>query len=148
MSSMEIIHQILEQIGQSVSGITHVILMDRTGMMIANFSKYAFKQLDLDAVGAIMGAVFQAGEEEGNALEFSGLEIQINEFKTGFRFAVTCEDAGVLGVISDKDIQIGLIRASMKKYAPLLGKALKKMLSTSNAAAMEDLKDLFSSDGL
>jgi len=145
---MEIIHQILEQIGQSVSGITHVILMDRTGMMIANFSKYAFKQLDLDAVGAIMGAVFQAGEEEGNALEFSGLEIQINEFKTGFRFAVTCEDAGVLGVISDKDIQIGLIRASMKKYAPLLGKALKKMLSTSNAAAMEDLKDLFSSDGL
>ena len=148
MSSMESIRQILEQIGQSVSGITHVILMDRTGLMIANFSKYVFKQLDIDAVGAIMGAVFQAGEEEGNSLEFNGLEIQINEFKTGFRFAVACEDAGVLGVISDKDIQIGLVRAAMKKFAPLLGKAMKKMLSTSNSAAMEDLKDLFSSDGL
>lgn len=148
MSSMEVIKQILEQIGQSVSGITHVILMDRTGLMIACFSKYVFKQLDIDAVGAIMGAVFQAGEEEGNSLEFSGLEIQINEFKQGFRFAVACEDAGVLGVISDKDIQIGLVRASMKKFAPLLGKAMKKMLTTSNQAAMEDLKDLFSSDGL
>jgi predicted regulator of Ras-like GTPase activity (Roadblock/LC7/MglB family) len=116
--------------------------------MIASFSKYVFKQLDIDAIGAIMGAVFQAAEEEGNALEFSGLEIQINEFKQGFRFAVACEDAGVLGVISDKDIQIGLVRASMKKYAPLLGKAMKKMLTTSNQAAMEDLKDLFSSDGL
>ncbi len=116
--------------------------------MIANSSKYAFKQLDLDAIGAIMGAVFQAGEEEGNALEFNGLEIQINEFKQGFRFAVACEDAGVLGVISDKDIQIGLVRASMKKFAPLLGKAMKKLFSTSNSAAMEDLRDLFSSDGL
>ncbi|MBN2152679.1 MAG: roadblock/LC7 domain-containing protein [Candidatus Lokiarchaeota archaeon] len=148
MSAIDTIRQILEQIGQTVAGITHVVLMDRTGLMIANFSKYAFKQLDLDAVGAIMGAVFQAGEEEGNALDFSGLEIQINEFKTGFRFAVACEDAGVLGVISDKDVQIGLIRASMKKFAPLLGKAMKKMLSTSNSAAMEDLKDLFGYDGL
>jgi len=142
------INQILQQIGQSVPGIRHVILMDKTGLMVAVFSKYVFKQIDLDAVGAIMGAVFQAAEEESNSLEFGGLEIQINEFKTGFRFAVACEDIGVLAVVTDKDVQIGLVRASMKKYASTLAKAMKKTFSTSNARAMEDLRDLFSSDGL
>nr|MDO8110694.1 roadblock/LC7 domain-containing protein [Candidatus Sigynarchaeota archaeon] len=141
---MEAIRQILEQIGLSVSGIQHCLLMDRTGLLIANYSKYVFKQLDIDAVGAIMGAVFQAAEEEGNALEFNGLEIQINEFKQGFRFAVACEDVGVLGVITDKDVQIGLVRASMRKFAPILAKTMKKMLTTASGTALEDLKDLFS----
>jgi predicted regulator of Ras-like GTPase activity (Roadblock/LC7/MglB family) len=144
MSSMEI----LDQLAGTASGIHHVILMDRTGLLIANVSKYVFKQLDLDAAGAIMGAVFQAGEEEGNMLEFQGLEIQINEFKQGLRFAVACEESGVLGVITDKDVQIGLVRASMRKFAPILGKAMKKMMSTSSQSAMDDLRDLFSSSDL
>ncbi|HME51897.1 MAG TPA: roadblock/LC7 domain-containing protein [Candidatus Lokiarchaeia archaeon] len=146
--STDNIRQVLEQIGQSVPGILHVILMDKTGLMVADYSKYVFKQLDIDAVGAIMGAVFQAAEEESNSLEFGGLEIQINEFKNGFRFAVACEDIGVLAVVTDKDVQIGLVRGAMKKYAATLAKAMKKTFSTANARAMEDLRDLFSSDGL
>jgi hypothetical protein len=34
----------------------------------------------------------------------------------------------------------------MKKYAPYLGKLMKKMFSTTNQGVMEDLKDLFSYD--
>jgi predicted regulator of Ras-like GTPase activity (Roadblock/LC7/MglB family) len=142
------INQILQQIGQSVPGIKHVVLMDKTGLMVAVFSKYVFKQVDIDAVGAIMGAVFQAAEEESNSLDFGGLEIQINEFKNGFRFAVACEEIGVLCVVTDKDVQIGLVRGAMKKYASTLAKAMKKTFSTTNSRAMEDLRDLFSSDGL
>lgn len=129
-------------------GILHIVLMDKTGVMVAVFSKYVFKQVDIDAVGAIMGAVFQAAEEESNSLEFGGLEIQINEFKSGFRFAVACEDIGVLAVVTDKDVNIGLVRAAMKKYAITLAKAMKKTFSTANSRAMEDLKDLFSTDEL
>ena len=143
---MDKINQILEQIGISVTGIQHCMLMDRTGLLVANYSKYVFKEIDIDAVGAIVGAVFQAGEEESNTLEFNGLEIQINEFKDGFRFAVACEDAGVLSVISEKDVQLGLVRAAMKKYAPYLAKLMKKIFTSSSQSAMEDLKELFSSD--
>ncbi len=140
------INQILQQVGLSSPGIRYIILMDRTGMMVSSFKKYVFKELELDSIGAIIGAALQAGEAEGVALEFTGFEIQITEFKDGFRFAVACEDIGVLAVISDKDVQIGLIRASMKKYAPALAKLLRKMFSSPSQSAMEDLKDLFSSD--
>ncbi|MHA1792955.1 MAG: roadblock/LC7 domain-containing protein [Promethearchaeota archaeon] len=144
---MNMINKILEEIGTSVPSVQHCLLLDRTGLLIAKYSKFVFKEIDMDAAGAIIGAVFQAGEEEGNTLEFKNLEIQINEFKAGFRFAVACEDVGVLGVISDKDVQIGLVRASMKKYSPYLAKLLRKIFNTTSAEAMEDLKDLFSGNG-
>lgn len=142
----EKIKEILHELATSVPGIKHAMLMDRTGLLVSSHSKYVFKEVDVDAAGAIVGAVFQAGEEEANTLGFSGLEIQINEFKDGFRFAVACEDIGVLSVISDKDVQVGLVRAAMKKYAPFLGKLMRKIFSASSSSAMEDLKDLFSSD--
>ncbi|MFX0098243.1 MAG: roadblock/LC7 domain-containing protein [Candidatus Hodarchaeota archaeon] len=141
---MDKIRQILEQIGTSIPSIQYCLLMDRTGLLISSYGKYVFKEIDMDAVGALVGAVFQAGEEEGNAIEFKNLEIQINEYAEGFRFAVACEDVGVLSVISGKDVQIGLVRAAMKKYSPYLTKLMRKMFSTSGQEAMEDLKDLFS----
>ncbi|MHA1369564.1 MAG: roadblock/LC7 domain-containing protein [Promethearchaeota archaeon] len=141
---IDTIKKILEEIGLSVPSIRHCLLMDRNGFLISSYSKYIFKNINIDAIGAITGAVFQASEEEGTRLEFKNLEIQINEFTEGFRFAVACEDAGVLSVISDKDVQIGLVRATMKKYAPYLAKLLKRMFTTTNQQAMEDLKDLFS----
>ncbi|MHA1682091.1 MAG: roadblock/LC7 domain-containing protein [Promethearchaeota archaeon] len=142
-----LIKKILEKIGLSAASVKHCLLLDRTGLLISKYSKYIFKELDIDAVGAIIGAVFQAGEEEGTTLDFKSLEIQINEFNDGFRFAVSCEDVGVLGVITDKNVNIGLVRASMKKYAPYLTKLLKKIFNVSpTTEAMEDLKDLFTSD--
>ncbi|MBD3186119.1 hypothetical protein GF325_04765 [Candidatus Bathyarchaeota archaeon] len=143
---LAMIKKILEKIGLSVPSIKHCLLMDRTGLLIASYTKYIFKEIDIDATGAIIGAVFQAAEEEASTLQYNELEIQINEYDDGFRFAVSCGDAGVLSVITEKDVQIGLVRASMKKYAPYLTKLLKKIFNTSNAKAMDDLKDLFSSD--
>ena len=145
-SDMSMIKKILEQMGSGVTGVQHCMLMDKTGLLIASYTKYVSREIDADAAGAIVGAVFQAGEEEGNTTDLGSLEIQINEFTNGFRFAVACEDMGVLSVIADKDVQIGLLRASMKKYAPYLGKLMKKMFSTTNQGVMEDLKDLFSYD--
>jgi predicted regulator of Ras-like GTPase activity (Roadblock/LC7/MglB family) len=145
--SAQKIQKILEQIASSVPGIQRCVLMDRTGMLVSSFQRFSKNGVDLDAASAIMGAVFQAAEEEGSTLTFGSLEIQINEFKNGFRFGVACEDVGVLSVITEKDVQIGMVRASMKKNAPTLAKLMKKLLGgTPTGLAMEDLRDLFSSE--
>ena len=141
------IQKILGQIAMGVPGIQYCVLMDRTGTLVSSFQRFSKTVVDLDSAGAIMGAVFQAAEEEGSALVFGSLEIQINEFKGGFRFGVACEDVGVLSVITEKDVQIGLVRASMKKNAPVLAKLMKKLLGgAATGSAMEDLRDLFSSE--
>jgi len=135
---------ILSKIIKSESGIKKVILVDRTGLTIASVSKFSYFPADVDGIGAIASAVFCASEEQGKNLELGNLEIVTSEFGGGKIFASSCGPKGVLTLISDPDINIGLIRLILKRS----GDELKEILNEFLAEAPDimdsglDLSDL------
>ncbi len=120
---------ILSKIIKSESGIKKVILVDRTGLTIASVSKFSYFPADVDGIGAIASAVFCASEEQGKNLELGELEIVTSEFSGGKIFASACGKKGVLTLISDPDINIGLIRLILKRSGEELREILDEFLS-------------------
>jgi len=116
---------ILSKIIKSESGIKKVILVDRTGSV----SKFSYFPADVDGIGAIASAVFCASEEQGKNLELGDLEIVTSEFTGGKIFASSCGPKGVLTLISDPDINIGLIRLILKRSGDELKEILDEFLS-------------------
>lgn len=106
---------ILSKIIKSDGGIKKVILVDRTGLTLASVSKFSYFPADIDGIGAIASAIFCASEKQGKNLELGDLEILTSEFSRGIIFATSFWPAGVLTLISDPDINIGLIRLILKR---------------------------------
>ena len=104
-------------------------MVDRTGLTIASVSKFSYFPADVDGIGAIASAVFCASEEQGKNLELGGLEIVTSEFSGGKIFASSCGPKGVLTLISDPDINIGLIRLILKRSGDELKDILDEFLS-------------------
>ncbi len=126
--------KILSKVIKSEQGIKKVILVDRTGLTIAHVSKFSYYPVDIDGIGAIASAVFCASEEQGKNLELGQLQIVTSEFDQGKIFAASC-GRGVLCLISDSDVNIGLIRLIMKRS----GEELKEILDEVLAEMPEDL---------
>jgi len=120
---------ILSKIIKSESGIKKVILVDRTGLTIASVSKFSYFPADIDGIGAIASAVFGASEEQGKKLDIGDLEIVTSEFSGGKIFVSSCDPKAVLTLISDPDINIGLIRLILKKLGEKLKEILDEFLS-------------------
>jgi len=135
----------LSKITISESGIKKVILVDRTGLTIASVSKFSYFPADIDSIGAIASAVFLASEEQGKNLELGDLEIVTSEFTGGKIFASSCDPIGVLILISDPEINIGLIRLILKRSGDELKKILEEFLSDIPEESLDsglDLSDL------
>ncbi|GAB4312684.1 MAG: hypothetical protein Kow0069_13470 [Promethearchaeota archaeon] len=135
--------KILAAVIKAESGIKKVILVDRTGLTIAHVSKFSYYPVDIDGIGAIASAVFCASEEQGRNLELGDLQIVTSEFESGKIFASSC-GKGVLCLISDADINIGLIRLVMRRYGDELKGILDEFLSEmpEDLGAGLDLSDL------
>ncbi len=106
---------ILSKIIKSESGIKKVILADRTGLTIASVSKFSYFPSDFDCIGAIASAVFLACGEQGKNLDLGDLEIVTSEFSGGKIFTSSFGPMGIFALISDSDINIGLIRLILKR---------------------------------
>ncbi len=119
---------VLSKIIKSEPGIKKVILVDRTGLTIAHVSKFSYVSVDVDGIGAIASAVFMASAEQGLNLTIGGLDIVTSEFNTGKIFAMAC-GRGILTIISDADVNIGMIRLLMKKANEDLSGILDEFLS-------------------
>lgn len=128
MIDLKSFDEILSQIIKSETGIKKVILVDRTGLTIAHVSKFSYYPVDIDGIGAIASAVFSASEEQGKNLEIGDLDLLSSEFSDGKIFAASC-GKGVLSVITDKDVNIGMIRLVMKKTSEKLKEVLEEFLS-------------------
>ena len=143
--------QILTTIINSAAGLKYAIIIDDTGLTIASQSKFTFTeddQVSVEKIGAIGGAVFTAGEEQGQILGYGEINLQITEYKKGLIFSIKLDD-GVLVLATDVNVQVGFIRALLKKWAPRITKILNKYLESSDQKAMkEELKELFSTDTL
>lgn len=128
MSDPKAFDKILTEIIRQDKGIKKVILVDKTGLTIANVSKLSYYPVDVDSIGAIASAVFCASEEQGKNLQIGELEIVTSEFSEGKIFASAC-GKGVLCVVSEAQVNIGLIRLVMKKQGVQLADELDKFLA-------------------
>jgi predicted regulator of Ras-like GTPase activity (Roadblock/LC7/MglB family) len=120
--------RILAKIIKAEPGIKKVILADRTGLTIAHVSKFSYYPVDVDGIGAIASAVFCASEDHGKSLDIGSLTIVTSEFDDGKIFAANCGTSGVLCIITDKDVNIGMIRLVMKSASTELDKVLAEFL--------------------
>jgi predicted regulator of Ras-like GTPase activity (Roadblock/LC7/MglB family) len=127
-SDPKIFDKILTEIIRQDKGIKKVILVDKTGLTIANVSKLSYYPVDVDSIGAIASAVFCASEEQGKNLQIGELEIVTSEFSEGKIFASAC-GKGVLCVVSEAEVNIGLIRLVMKKQGVQLADELNRFLA-------------------
>lgn len=146
-----ILKKILSAIINSTAGLKHVILIDDTGITILSQSKYTFSNNDdisVEKIGAIGGAVYTAGEEQGLILGYGNMNLQITEYNSGIIFSVRA-GKGVLVIATDLKVQIGFIRAILKKWAPRVANVLNRYLEGSEQETIsEELKELYSSDTL
>ncbi|MFW9966225.1 MAG: roadblock/LC7 domain-containing protein [Candidatus Thorarchaeota archaeon] len=145
MSDPKAFDRILTDIIRQEKGIRKVILVDKTGLTIANVSKLSYYPVDVDSIGAIASAVFCASEEQGKNLQIGELEIVTSEFSEGKIFASAC-GKGVLCVVSDADVNIGMIRLVMKKQGVQLANELDKFLAVEPLAPSGKDKELDEED--
>ena len=144
----QLLKKLLTAIIHSTAGLKYAIIIDETGITIASQSKFTFTDEDtisVDKIGAIAGAVFTAGEEQGEILGYGGINIQISEFDKGMLF-LTKVGSGALVLATDLNVQVGFIKAILKKYGPKISTILSKYLQTDQEGLKEELKELFSSD--
>ncbi len=134
MLNVKAFDEILSKIIKSESGIKKVILVDRTGLTIAHVSKFSYYPVDIDGIGAIASAVFCASEEQGKNLDIGELKIVTSEFDDGKIFAASC-GKGVLCVITEADVNIGMVRLVIKKGSDKLQQILDEFLAEKPAAA-------------
>ena len=140
--------KILTTIINSTPGLKYALLTDDTGITILSQSKFKFSDhqgISVEKIGAIGGAVFVAGEEQGHILGYGSINLQITEYLEGMIFSMKV-GKGVLCVVSDNNVQIGFIRATMKKWAPMLKTILDRYLKADHEEMSKDVKELFKSD--
>ncbi len=145
-----LLKKIIHDIINSTPGLKNVILIDDTGITIMSEAKFTFLNEDdisVEKIGAIGGAVFTAGEEQGHILGYGEIDLQFTEYYKGMIFSVKV-GKGILCIATDKKVQIGFVRAIMKKYAPRITTILNHYLQADQGEINKELKELFSSDTL
>ena len=143
-----ILKNLLKEIINSTPGLKYAIIIDDTGITIMSESKFILKNeddLSVEKIGAIGGAVFTAGEEQGYILGYGNIHLQITEYFKGMIFSLKV-GKGILCIATDKNIQIGLVRAIMNKYSQKLASILNRYLQVEKGELNKELKELFNSD--
>jgi len=143
----QILKKILRTIINSTAGLIHVLIVDDTGITILSESKFHFRDnaATVEKIGAIGSAVFIANEEQGHILGYGRIGIQITEYQGGMIFSAKTGN-GILCIATDPNVQIGFIRAILKKYAPIVSKVLKTYLKQDQEAISKEIKDILSED--
>lgn len=142
-----LLKQVLNAIINSTAGLKHVLVIDDTGITIMSESKFnvAKDDVTVEKIGAIGGAVFIAGEEQGQILGYGGIRIQITEYYDGMIFSAKVGN-GVLCIATDNKVQIGFIRALLNRYAIKIGQILGNYLTQDQEGINNELKALFGTD--
>lgn len=144
------LRNILTLIINSTPGLKFALITDDTGITILSQAKFKFSDqngISVEKIGAIGGAVFIAGEEQGHILGYGSIDLQITEYLEGMIFAMKV-GKGVLCIVSDKNAQIGFIRAIMKKWAPKITSILNRYLQADQEELGKEVRELFRSDSM
>ncbi|MHA2120338.1 MAG: roadblock/LC7 domain-containing protein [Promethearchaeota archaeon] len=142
--------KILNNIINSTPGLKYAIIIDDTGITILSQSKFTFSDDDnvpVEKIGAIGGAVFIAGAEQGHILGYGNINLQMTEYFEGMIFSMKV-GKGVLCISTDKKVQIGFVIATMKKWAPKIAEILDRYLQVEQGKLSEEMQKLFRSDSI
>jgi predicted regulator of Ras-like GTPase activity (Roadblock/LC7/MglB family) len=142
--------KILNTIISSTPGLKYAIITDDTGITIMSQSKFTFSEnesISVEKIGAIGGAVFIAGEEQGHILGYGNISLQITEYFEGMIFSMKV-GKGVLCITTDKKVQIGFIIAVMKKWTPKITVILNRYLQDDQGEIGKEIRELFRSDSV
>lgn len=145
-----ILKKILSAVINSTSGLKNILLCDDTGITFLSESKFRFSEennVSVENIGAIGSAVFVAGEEQGHILGYGSIDLQITEYDEGMIFSIKV-GKGVLCISTDKNVQIGFIRSTMKKWAPKITKVLNRYLQADQVELSKEVRELFRSDNV
>jgi len=148
-----ILKKILKEIINSTPGLKYAIIIDDTGITIMSESKFILKSpteedISVEKIGAIGGAVFTAGEEQGYILGYGNIHLQITEYFKGMIFSLKV-GKGILCVATDRNIQVGLVRALMKRYSQKISSVLDSYLQQEDQGEIKkELAELFSADSI
>ena len=138
-----ILKRILSEIINSTAGLKNAIIIDDTGITVISTSKFIIDDdISVEKTGAIAGAVYTAGEEQGQILGFGGIGLQITEYDNGLIFSIKIGQ-GVLCLTTDLKIQIGMVRSVLKKWASKIGQILDRYLKVDQDVINQELKELF-----
>ena len=132
------VDSILSKIFKSERGIKRLIISDNNGLIIASVSKSSYLTVDVDGIGAITTANFIASEKAGRDLGLAELVIITCEFTEGKVFSVSV-GKGVLSLVSDPHINIGLIRLILGRFRDIIGEILERLLTNANPRDYRDL---------
>ena len=113
-----------------------MILVDRTGLMIASVSKFSYFPVEVESIGASASAIFSASEYQGKSLRLGRLEIFTSEFSKGKIFTVSCGPKGVIILISDPIINIGMIRLILKRSSEEIEEFFEESFDVDNDDAI------------
>ena len=142
--------KILNNIINSTPGLKYAVIVDETGITILSQSKFTFSDdnaISIEKIGAIGGAVFIAGEEQGHILGYGNISLQITEYFEGMIFSMKV-GKGVLCIATDRKVQIGFIIATMKKNALRIAAILNQYLQVEQSEMSKEIKELFRSDSI
>ncbi len=125
---LDICHNILVQ----TPGVSRVILADKTGLTLANLSRFDFDLRDVEVMGAISSAVYLASEQQGANVGFTEMTMLVAEFKGGKIMVASCGSA-VLCVITDNDVALGMARMTINQAAKQIEEILAKRIDLSES---------------
>jgi len=138
-----LLKRILSEIINSTAGLKNAIIIDDTGITVMSTSKFIIDdEISVEKTGAIAGAVYTAGEEQGQILGFGGIGLQITEYDNGLIFSIKIGQ-GVLCLTTDIKIQIGMVRNVLKKWAPKIAQILNRYLRVDQDVINREIKELF-----
>jgi predicted regulator of Ras-like GTPase activity (Roadblock/LC7/MglB family) len=136
---LEICHNILVQ----TPGVSRVILADKTGLTLANLSRFDFDLRDVEALGAISSAVYLASETQGSNVGFVEMTMLVAEFKGGKIMVASCGSA-VLCVITDNDVALGMARMTINQAAKKIELLLEERMDID--IGFESVEEMLPSD--
>lgn len=132
------VDSILKKILESERGIKRLIISDNNGLTIASVSKSLYLPVDVDGIGAISGVNFYAYEKAGKEQGLAELDTITCEFTEGTVFSVSV-GKGVLILVSEPGINIGIIRLILGRFRDIIRGILERLLTNVN---LRDYRDL------
>lgn len=132
------VDSILSKIFKSEKGIKRLIISDKTGLTVTNVSRFSYFIPEIDEIGAIASANFCACEKAGKDLGLAELSIITCEFTEGKVFSVSV-GKGVLSLVSDPVINIGIIRLILSRFRDIIRELLERLLTNANRRDYRDL---------
>ena len=126
---MEELRKILSDL-KSVDGVTGIILISPEGLAMASDLPEA---VDPDLFSATAVTVFTACEKTIGGIDFGKPSMISIEADEGKIFLINCGE-GILGVLSDNRVNLGLLRI-------MLNKTSKKVMDTLSGVLGEELKE-------